>query len=266
MKTGKRHTEYVQSLLEKTKNEVKKRHPIHEAGDQFTSPPSATSLEENRILMDYIEQVNLRKLAEARPEQKKPLFLKKFFKMKRNQQVDVYVLDGEAASKKAGKVIAIGRDFVVLSTLTNRLWIPYHSIEAAKIPEGVPNYSDSHQYFIYDNNLRKKLLENFGETISSREALKQQFFEETLRTNLLSWKGSMVNVHLKEGGNSVGRLESATTHLVVLKVFFKQLHVTQDQILYISSIRLFRGLLLQFKKFLNSCYLWGPKNQKRNNL
>jgi hypothetical protein len=252
VKTGKRHDEYVQSLLEKAKNEERKRHPIHEAGDQFTSPPSATTLEENRILTDYIEQVNLRKLAEARPEQKKPLLLKKFFKMKRNQQVDVYVLDGEAASKKTGKVNVIGRDFVILSNLTSRLWIPYHSIETAKIPEGVPTFSNSHQYFIYDNNLRKKLLENFGETISNRDALKQQFFEETLRTNLSTWKGTRVRIHMQQGEDVIGRIDSATAKHVIIKTWFKRIQLPLNQVLYISSVQFFNGLFLQCKKFFGA--------------
>jgi len=219
LKTGMRHREYIEALLEKRAKEQRKINPIHETGEKFTSPPSATTLEENKVLTEYMEQVNLQKLANSMPHQKHPLFLKKFFKMKRNQQVIVYVKKSESVTEVMGRVSSVGRDFVMLNNLTDRIWIPYHMIESANIPSGVPNFTNSHQFFLYDNELKKKLMTNFGDTVSKRDLLKQQFYEETLKTNLNSWSGLWVKV-IGRQSNFIGRIDaSGKTGLTLQRVF-----------------------------------------------
>ena len=86
----------------------------------------------------------------------------------------------------------------MLTNLKKRIWIPYTAIESATIPFGFPSYSNTHQHFIYDNQLQQKLVLQFGETVAKREALIQQFFEESLQTNLNSWKGMWVEVKTAE--------------------------------------------------------------------
>jgi hypothetical protein len=235
MKTGMRHQEFIKALLEKKAQEQKIMNPIHEKGEKFTSPPSATSLEENKLLTEYMEQVNLQKLANSLPHQKHPLFLKKFFKMKRNQQVVVYVKEYDSVREVMGRVSAVGRDFVMLNNLTERIWVPYHMIESANIPSGVPNFTNSHQYFLYDNDLKKKLMTNFGDTVSKRDLLKQQFYEETLRTNLNSWRDLWVKV-FSTRTNFIGRIVASEKAGLTLKRVFDGNEIPWSEITQIQSI------------------------------
>ena len=185
MKTGLRLDEYMKNLMQKRESEPK---PKDKGKGNLSSPIGATSTEEIRLFSEYMDQANLRSITEASPKRKRPLILKKFFKMKRNQQVEIYSNKGDESIHTSGKVTAIGRDFVMVTNLKDRIWIPYQHIESANIPTGVPTYENSHQNFIYDNDLRKKLLTNFGEVVSKRDVYIQQFYEETLQTNLQSLK------------------------------------------------------------------------------
>ena len=84
----------------------------------FSSPTSAVSAEETRILNEHISQQNMFKIINLYEPHRKTLTLKKFFKMKRNQQVVVTTLfEKEGTSTIEGKVAAIGRDFVMLTNL-----------------------------------------------------------------------------------------------------------------------------------------------------
>jgi hypothetical protein len=230
-----RHQEYIKALLDKRALEQKSINPIHEKGDKLTSPPSATTLEENKLLTEYMEQVNLQKLANSMPHQKHPLFLKKFFKMKRNQQVIVYFKKNDSVHEVMGRVSTVGRDFVMLNNLTDRIWIPYPMIESANIPSGVPNFTNSHQYFLYDNELKRKLMTNFGETVSKRDLLKQQFFEETLRTNLNSWRGLWVKVICNQK-IYVGKINVSEKKGLVIKSVFEGNEIPWGEITHIQSI------------------------------
>jgi hypothetical protein len=167
--------------------------------------------------------------------------------MKRNQQVNVFVADKGNIQLKAGRVSAIGRDVVMLNNLTNRIWIPYHAIDSANIPAGVPTYSNSHQYFIYDNNLKNKLIKDFGGTVSKRDALIQQFFEETLETNLRSWKGIWVKVSTDEE-NYIGAInQTSPKHLVLAPGETK---IRWEDIRSIYSLRFFQKWYLGGRKIL----------------
>ncbi|MDQ0218910.1 hypothetical protein ELQ35_10460 [Peribacillus cavernae] len=234
--------EYTKLLLERRDQEERKEDIINDhnlkTGSGLTSPHSAMSTEELRLFMEYMDQANLRSLAKAKPELKKPLMLKKFFKSKRNQQVEVYSKSGEGSIYTLGKVSAVGRDFVMITNLKDRKWLPYTAIESANIPFGIPNYSNTHQHFIYDNNLRTKLLTNFGETVSKRDILVQQFFEESIETNLHSWKETWIEIQF--GDQKVaGKIDSSEEGIVNLSFFGKKHVVPIKDITYVSNLRWF---------------------------
>ncbi|RAS76178.1 hypothetical protein, partial [Priestia endophytica] len=174
---------------------------------------------------------------------------RKFFKSKRNQQVEIYFKCGAASLYTEGKVSTVGRDFVMLTNLKERKWIPYPIIESANIPFGIPNYSNTHQHYIFDNNLRKKLLYEFGETISKRDILRQQFFEETLQTNLDSWQETWVTVHLSEDIRKIGKISSAANQQLTLTFFKEKECIDLKSVKYINTIRLTSLFSHIFKRF-----------------
>ena len=110
--------------------------------------------------------------------------------MKRNQQVVVSsVLKKDVTMTTEGKVATIGRDFIMLTNLQKRIWIPYTAIESSKHPLWFSFLFQPHQHFIYDNQLQQKLVLQFGETVAKREALVKQFFEEysSNKSKLMEW-------------------------------------------------------------------------------
>lgn len=250
LKTGMRHSDYIKVLLERRNNETRQIDPIHERGDSITSPPGATSLEENRIIMEYMEQKNLQKVISSIPEAKKPILLKKFFKMKRNQEVIIY-MSNDDAQVVTGKVTTVGRDFVLLTNLKDRIWIPYSSIESANIPSGVPNYENSHQNFIYDNDLKRKLITNFGETVAKRDVLIRQFFEESFMTNVKNSEGMWVKAVMPDK-NVFGRIRSVTEEGFILDNGFNQVNIDWDSILLLYSMRFFHRLYMVSKNMLKT--------------
>jgi hypothetical protein len=253
LRTGMRHSDYLKSLLEDRRNEARHIDPIHEVGNQLTSPPSATTLEENKIIGEYMEQKNLYTLANAVPEFKKTLILKKFFKMKRNQEVIVYIDHQGSAKQITGKVNAIGRDFVVLTNLKDRIWIPYRTMLSANSPAGVPTYENAHQNFIYDNDLKRKLTTSFGETVSQREVLIQQFFEESLKSNLARWEGAWVKV-VTHGEAVLGKIASVTDHSILVQSLGVNKKIEFDELSYIISARLFVRVLMIGKNVFKNLF------------
>lgn len=251
MKTGMRHSDYIKVLLDKRKDEIRQIDPIHEVGNRITSPPGATPLEEQRFISDYMEQTNLHTVVNAIPEMKKPLLLKKLFKMKRNQEVIVYIVSQGVTSEIYGRVSAIGRDFVMLTNLKNRIWIPYNAIQSANIPAGIPTYDSAHQNFIYDNDLKRKLTTNFGETVAKRDVLVQQFFEETLMTNLGRWRGVWVKVITIEKAYW-GKIISASDKSVMIKPLTDSIEIELNQITHIYSMRLLMRLYMMGKNMLKN--------------
>lgn len=204
----------------------------------LSSPDSAVSLEETRILGDFIKQQNMFKIIEQDESRRKTLTLKMFFKKRRDQQVVVTSVINNNTLTTEGKVGAVGRDFIMLKNVRNRIWIPYTAIESANIPFGYPAYSNTHQHHIYDNKLQQKLVLQFGKTVASREALVQQFFEESLRTNLKSWLGTWIKV--KAGQREVyGKLSNITKNKVSLQLFQKEKNILLKDIQYISTVRFY---------------------------
>jgi hypothetical protein len=229
---------YLKELLEKREEEQKTEdwmNNISGPGSGLTSPHSAMTSAELRMFMKYMDHKNLLAISEGAKEQKKSLILKEFFKSKRNQQVEILFFNPEL-SKLEGKVSTIGRDFVMLTDLRKRIWIPYRVIHSATIPYGVPNYSNTHQHFIYDNDLRRKLLRNFGGTVHKRGALVQQFFEETLHTNLLSWKMTMVKV-VTSDRVYFGRIDRADKSDLRVKLFKRIQEIPVGEIQSVQTLR-----------------------------
>ena len=217
----------------------KKTEELSKIPPSFSSPTSAVSLEETRILTEYNSQKNLFNVVNRDETRRKPLMLKQFFKMKRNQQVVVSsVIEKDVNVTTEGKVATIGRDFVMLTNLQKRIWIPFTAIESANIPFGFPTYSNTHQHFIYDNQLQQKLVLHFGETVAKREALIKQFFEESLQTNLHSWGGMWVEVKIAEK-EFFGKIMKTTKKEVFLELFKTEKIITLSDIRYVSTIRLF---------------------------
>lgn len=235
--------EEVEDLETEKKTEERSKSPL-----SFSSPTSAVSLEETRILTEYISQKNLFNVVNQDETRRKPLVLKQFFKMKRNQEVVVSsFIEEDIKVTTEGKVALIGRDFVMLTNLQKRIWIPYTAIESANIPFGFPSYSNTHQHFIYDNQLQQKLVLQFGETVAKREALIKQFFEESLQTNLHSWKGMWVEVKTAEKA-FFGKITKATKKELFLQLFKTEKVITLNDIRSVSTI----GWFPLWKKVLKS--------------
>lgn len=220
---------------------IKERHTEEPSisSPSFSSPTSAVSIEETRILTEFNNQKNLFKVVTQDETRRKPLILKQFFKMKRNQEVVVSsVVEKDVIVTTEGKVATIGRDFIMLTNLKKRIWIPYTAIETANIPFGFPSYSNPHQHFIYDNQLQQKLVLQFGETVAKKEVLIRQFFEETLRTNLHSWGGMWVEVKTGEK-IFLGKITKTTKKELFLHMFKSEEIISLNEIRYVSTIGLF---------------------------
>ncbi|WP_106496445.1 hypothetical protein [Lentibacillus sp. Marseille-P4043] len=214
------------------------QHTSVKENPSFSSPTSAVSTEETRVLNEHINQQNMFKLIHLYEPHRKTLTLKMFFKMKRNQQVVITpVSEIEESATVEGKVAAVGRDFVMITNLQKRIWLPYRSIKSATIPFGTPTYSNPHQHHIYDNRLRKNLVLSFGETVTKRDALIQQFFEESIRTNLDSWKGTWVKVKTSHT-TQFGKIKQTNKEELNLKHLKSETAIPLQKILYIETLRL----------------------------
>lgn len=246
--------EYTEKLLEQRKKEQEKENLINEFniknGLGLTSPTTSTTTEETRLLMEYIDRANMFNISKHDEKRGKLIKLRKFFKSKRNQQVEIYFKIGVEAHYKEGKVSTVGRDFVMITNLRERMWIPYSVIESANIPFGIPNYSNTHQHYLYDNNLRKKLVHQFGETVSKRDLLKQQFFEESLQTNLDSWRETFVAVYLNERTKKIGKIRQVDATSLNLIFFGEDVSLKIREVKFIETLRLF-SLISHFYKTLS---------------
>ncbi len=187
------------------------------------------------MLQEYIHGVNLQNLGSHLPNYKKQMMLLKFFKHKKNQQVEVFSRNGDEVIHTIGKVNIVGRNFVMIKTLFTRIWIPYHAIHSAKTPFGIPDLPSGHQHVIYDEELRRKLLTNFGDTVSSKEILKQQFFEESLDTNLKTWQGTRFTIYADK--LMKGKLEKVLKEKISIKSKIEH-EISINKINYLKQGRL----------------------------
>lgn len=182
-------------VIDDDNQEFLMKYPELNQDNKFTSPASSLPLYELKLLQDYIHGENVKTLGKILPQYKKQIMLLKFFKHKKNQQVEVFSIYCQKMMKTIAKVEIAGRDFVMLKTLFTRIWIPYHAIQSARTPFGIPDLPGGHQHLIYDEELRNKLLHNFGNTVSNKEILKQQFFEDSLERNLSVWEGTRMTIY-----------------------------------------------------------------------
>ncbi|HDR7598898.1 hypothetical protein CN957_06315 [Bacillus cereus] len=204
----------------------------------YTSPASALPTHELKMLQEYMHGANLKVLGECLPERKQVMMLMKFFKHKRYQRVEVFSNRGGSSLHTVAKVNEIGRDFVVLTTLMERIFIPYTAIQNANIPYAIPNISTSHQHLIYDENLRKKLMLQFGKTVAEQVNLKQQFFEEAFMNHLQLWEDTYIKLYDKKEVYT-GRITKVTNEHVYLKKRSNTQEIAIRDITYINIMRIF---------------------------
>mgnify|MGYP005606417083 FL=1 len=197
----------------------------------YTSPASSLPLHELKMLQEYIHGANLQNLGAILPNSKKQLILIKFFKMRKNQLVEVYSRNGEEVIHTIGKVNTVGRNFVMLKTLFTRIWIPYVAIHSAKSPFGIPDVPNVHQHNVIDAELRRKLLQNFGEVVSGKEVLRQQFYEELLETNLKSWKRTNLTIYADK------MIKGQVNEVLLGKIFLKNSSPKEVPIMKINYIK-----------------------------
>lgn len=229
-----------------------KEHPELEKEGAYTSPASSLPSHELEMLQEYIHGYNLQILGSRLPNYKQQMILIKFFKMKKNQLVEVYSRCGDEVIHTIGKVYAVGRNFVMLTTLFTRIWIPYAAIHSAKSPFGIPNLPSVHQHNVIDAELRKKLVVNFGEVVSGKKELRLQFYEELLETNLKSWERTNLTIYTDRIIR--GHVKEVEKGKIFLK-YASQNEVSISKINYIKQTR--------FISFFQRIYSkWFKRNKK----
>jgi hypothetical protein len=221
--------------------------------EPLTSPHSAMSDEELRVFLPYMHSQNAFLVTKQIPDRKKNLMLRMFLRSKRNQiavikMVEKLVNNQVRELELSGKVSAVGRDFVLLTTLRKKIWIPYSFVHSANIPTGVPDYSNSYQQVIYDNKLKQKLLSGFANTVKNRDELIQQFYEETLQTNLTKWLGTTVSILTKENSLTFGKIIEVNEHKAVLSLLGTKKSILLSSIRMIETVSPITILLSFFSK------------------
>ena len=213
--------------------------------DRYSSPVSSLPLYELKMLQEYIHNGNLQNIVNSLPLHKKNLMLLKFFKYNRNQQVEVYSTQKTMNMKIVGKVNTIGRDFVLIKTLFQQIWIPDSTIHTSKVPFGSPNLSNSHQHMNLDDESRKKVMIHFGKEVSEKEDLRQQFFDQMLGSNLRYRKGSNLKV-FTETNVVRGTLTDSKNNSLYLKRFGKEEKIPINQVQLIKQVRFIPLLFNRF--------------------
>ena len=220
-------------------------HPELKQEDRYSSPVSSLPLYELKMLQEYIHNGNLQNLGKSLPLYKKNMMLLKFFKHNRNQQVEVYSKQQEINTRIVGRVFAIGRDFVIVKMLFQHIWIPYYTIHSTKTPFGAPNLSNSHQHVNWDEDSRRKVMTQFGKEVSEKKDLRQQFFDQTLITNLRYRKGTNIKIFTETAVIS-GTLVDVKNNSLYLKRFGKEEKVAIQQIQLIKQARFIPWLMNYF--------------------
>jgi len=216
--------------------------------DRYSSPVSSLPLYELKMLQEYIHNGNLQNIVNSLPLGKKNLMLLKFFKHNRNQQVEIYSTQKTMNVKMVGKVYTIGRDFVLIKTLFQQIWIPYSTILLSKVPFGSPNLSNSPQHVNFDDESRKKVMIQFSKEVAEKEDLRQQFFDQMLVSHLRYRKGTHVKVFTETNVLS-GTLTDSKNNNLYLKRFGREEKVPVNQVQLIKQIRFIPWLLNRLLHF-----------------
>ncbi|MFB1081708.1 hypothetical protein [Jeotgalibacillus sp. JSM ZJ347] len=202
--------------------------------DTYPSPAGRGTSEEILLRKRYIELANIFLQLKYNPDKGKILLLQSFLVEKRNQTVEV-IHHNHSMTK--GRVQDIGRDHLVLTSYFTKCWIPFDSISEAKVPYGAPEFANTHQYVFFDNHLRKKLLRNFGATVSKRSKLKEMFYRETLKTSLSRWKNSSLKLELSDGQSYYGKLTGVEEKKLTLRVKDDEQNIAYKDIKSIKKSR-----------------------------
>ncbi len=118
-------------------------------------------------------------IGEINPSRRKEIMLSNFFKSHKNQTVKIKIQCREEQKVILAKTDAVGRDFVILTSLLTKYWIPFRAIETAEQPYDQVNIPhQQHQQVVYDEELKQNILLKFGKTVSQKDYLKQQFLNK----------------------------------------------------------------------------------------
>ncbi|MFD2700575.1 hypothetical protein ACFSVM_08835 [Paenibacillus shunpengii] len=173
---------------------------IPQDSSKYTSPASPLPLHELKVLQEYIHHQNVQIIGDVNPKRRNEIMLSQFFKSHKNQTVRVRRNSSTGIKESVAKTEAVGRDFVILTTLLTKYWVPFHSIVSADLPyEQVNIPHHQHQQMALDDDLKHKLLLKFGKTVSQKEFLKQQFFDQTLIGHLQILMKNKVIIETKNG-------------------------------------------------------------------
>ncbi|MCM3782134.1 hypothetical protein M3231_04060 [Neobacillus mesonae] len=167
---------------------------------KYTSPASPLPLHELKVLQEYIHHQNVQIIGDVNPKRRNEIMLFSFFKSHKNQTIRLKKQSSNGTHELIAKTEAVGRDFVILTTLLTKYWIPYRHIVSADLPYDQVNVPhQQHQQMALDDDLKQKLLLKFGKTVSQKEFLKQQFFDQTLVGNLQILKNNRVSIETEKG-------------------------------------------------------------------
>ncbi|WP_128102309.1 hypothetical protein [Paenibacillus sp. DCT19] len=134
---------------------------------------------ELKILQEFIHHQNVQIIGEINPSRRKEIMLSNFFKSHKNQTVKIKIQCREEQKVILAKTDAVGRDFVILTSLLTKYWIPFRAIETAEQPYDQVNIPhQQHQQVVYDEELKQNILLKFGKTVSQKDYLKQQFLNK----------------------------------------------------------------------------------------
>ncbi|TRZ39953.1 hypothetical protein CEQ21_03145 [Niallia circulans] len=257
--------EYYERFTNKTKF-LKNDYYTLKRGEGYTSPPSTMPAHELKLLRAYMEGVNLKHIGQSLPHYKKSIMLLSFLKGRRNQQTKVHAHVCGEVNELLGRVSVVGRDFVALTTVTERFWIPYSVIESASVPYGISDMPNNHQQVVYDDTLRKKLLNDFSSTILKNDVLKRQFYEEALHVHLQAWTKTKITV-FASGKDYKGKLINVSSGKMTLKerkelsvIDMKDIHLLKRS----TPFQMFPTFVQWLKESFHSIWPKRKKNGKHN--
>lgn len=204
---------------------------------KFSSPASPLPSHELKILQEFIHHQNVQIIGENNPLRRKEIMLSNFFKSHKNQTVKIRVHCREQWREILAKTDAVGRDFVILTTLFTKYWVPFRAIDAAEQPYDQVNIPhQQHQQVVYDDDLKQKILLKFGKTVSQKDVLKQQFFERTLAGYMKSLLKNKMNIETKTS-RIRGNMIDVNPHEIKLKDNNSQYTIEWKDILWIEKQR-----------------------------
>ncbi|MFI2859163.1 hypothetical protein ACH6EH_18865 [Paenibacillus sp. JSM ZJ436] len=184
----------------------------------FSSSSSPLPLHELKVLQEYIHQQNIQIIGNVNPKRRKDIMLSQFFKTHKTQTVKVIRKSSLLGDQGLiAKTEAVGRDFVILTTLLRRYWLPFQAIVSAEQPFDQANVPHQpHQQVVYDDELKQKIMLCFGKTVGQKEFLKQQFFDQTFAGHLKVLLNNRLTVETDTQREKVKLTEVGTKGITML--------------------------------------------------